>query len=164
MKWNLRVRVTRIAFGSLCQRCQVCRVIPICIWIEIFIQRRCPQGSAIQMGGAHGQHLISVNQSDDFSHQKTTCSLCYHTFSVDFPTRSNPRSGRLSRRCSVFVLTLLAGTFWTSTNSLTRRILPAISGEWRWYTVCIRLCMPSETSVALYRSGRAMADRRRVIR
>ena len=41
----MSAHVHAIAFGSLCQRCQVCQVIPICIWIEIFIQHRCPQCS-----------------------------------------------------------------------------------------------------------------------
>jgi hypothetical protein len=74
-----------------------------------------------------------------------------------------PLSAFLSCRCCCFVRTNSSGTFSTSRSSLTRKIFPAVSGECRWYTVCIRRCNPSAFNVPCFFSPKAIAERRRVI-
>ncbi len=79
------------------------------------------------------------------------------------PTTVYPLSAFLSCRCCCFVRTNSSGTFSTSRSSLTCKIFPAVSGECRWYTVCIRRCNPSAFNVPCFFSPKAIAERRRVI-
>lgn len=117
---------------------------------------------------SHGEwphHSQGTRHTCDFpaNDRKFSDSGVSNSLPFNRPTTTYPRLAFLSRLCSVFVRTALAGTFSTLSNSFTARIFPANSGEWGWYTVCIRRWIPSVFKVAFFRSPREIAERKSVI-